>query len=384
MRKICVVISSRANYSSIRSAMSAIAVHPELELVTVAGASSLLPRYGAVADLIRQDGFPIEHQAYMIVEGEIPVTMAMSTGLGMMELANVFTNIKPDAVVSIGDRFETLATAVAAAYMNIPLAHTMGGEVTGTIDESVRHAVTKLAHIHFPANRDAADRIIRMGEDPDTVFSVGCPRIDEVARVLSNPLPELDTLFQAHKGVGPAFDLTEPFLLVSQHPVTTEYGQGRQQIEATLEAIQQLGMNTIMIWPNIDAGSDDISKGIRAFRELHTPPYLHVFINLPIPVYVHLMDRCACLVGNSSSAIREGAFIGVPAVNIGTRQHQRLRGTNIIDTPHSTDAIVNAIKKQIDHGKYPPDHLYGDAKAGPRIANVLATCKPRIQKTICY
>ncbi len=385
MRKIAVFLGSRANYSSIRSAMRAIMDHPQLELITIAGASSLLPRYGQVADLIEQDGFPVHHRVYMIVEGEIPVTMAMSTGLGLMELANIFSNARPDAVIAVGDRFETMSVAVAAAYMNLPLAHTMGGEVTGTIDESVRHAVTKLAHLHFPANQDAADRIIRMGEDPKTVFPVGCPRIDEVARILDDAPPHtLRTLFDTYKGVGGRFDLAQPFLLVSQHPVTTEYGHGRAQMEATLAALDQLGMHTILIWPNIDAGSDDVSKGIRAYRERCNPSFLHVFINLPIPVYVHLMDRCACLVGNSSSAIREGAFIGVPAVNIGSRQNQRQRGANVIDAPHEPDAIVEAIRQQIAHGKYNADHLYGDAQAGPRIAEVLATFEPKIQKTICY
>ena len=160
MRNVCIVVGSRANYASIRSAMHSVQQHPDLKLTTVVGASALLPRFGAVVDRIRDDGFNIDHTYYMIVEGENPATMAKSTGLGLMELANIFDNIKPDVVVTIGDRFETMATAIAAAYMNIPLAHTMGGEVTGTIDESIRHAITKFAHIHFPANDDAAQRLI--------------------------------------------------------------------------------------------------------------------------------------------------------------------------------------------------------------------------------
>ncbi|XAL98218.1 UDP-N-acetylglucosamine 2-epimerase [Phycisphaeraceae bacterium D3-23] len=385
MRKICIVVGSRANYASIRSAMQHVKDHADLELVTVVGASALLPRFGAVVDQIRRDGFGIDHTYYMIVEGENPATMAKSTGLGLMELANIFDNIRPDVVVTIGDRFETMSTAIAAAYMNIPLAHTMGGEVTGTIDESIRHAVTKFAHIHFPANEDAAQRIIKLGEDPSTVYNVGCPRIDEVDRILNDePYEDLNRVFDDFGGVGKTLDLNLPFLLVSQHPVTTEYGDGRRQIGATLDALQKLAMPTVMLWPNIDAGSDDIAKGIRQFRETRAPEFLHVFINLPMHVYVHLMDRCACLIGNSSSAIREGAFIGTPAVNLGSRQVKRQRGKNIIDADHDTDAIVAAVQKQVVHGKYDRDTLYGDGSAGSKIADVLAAAQVNVQKTITY
>lgn len=385
MRKVCIVVGSRANYASIRSAMRHVQDHPGLELVTVVGASALLPRFGAVVDRIRADGFPIDHTYYMIVEGENPATMAKSTGLGLMELANIFDNIKPDVVVTVGDRFETMSTAVAAAYMNIPLAHTMGGEVTGTIDESIRHAITKLAHLHFPANDDAAQRIIKLGEDPATVHNVGCPRIDEVRRILDEePYEDLNRVFDEFGGVGNTLDLNQPFLLVSQHPVTTEYGDGRRQIAATLDALERLAMPTVMLWPNIDAGSDDIAKGIRQFRETRAPGFLHLFINLPMHAYVHLMDRCAVLIGNSSSAIREGAYIGTPAVNLGSRQMKRQRGQNVIDTGHDADAIVAAVRKQLAHGKHGRDTLYGDGTAGRQIADILATATAGVQKTITY
>lgn len=385
MRKICIVIGSRANYASIRSAMRAIQQHDDLELLTVVGASALLPRFGAVVERIKADGFTIDHTFYMIVEGENPATMAKSTGLGLMELANIFDNLKPDCVVTVGDRFETMATAIAAAYMNIPLAHTMGGEVTGTIDESIRHAVTKFAHIHFPANEDAAQRIVKLGEKEELVFNVGCPRIDEVNRIINeNAYSDLSNIFKDFGGVGTPLDLSQPFLLVSQHPVTTQYGQGQQQIQATLDALAELAMPTVMLWPNIDAGSDDIAKGIRQFRETRAADFLHVFINLPMEVYTLLMDRCACMIGNSSSALREGAFIGVPAVNLGNRQHMRQRGRNIIDCEHDANAIVSAINQQLAHGKYPKDTLYGNATAGQQIADVLATTEVDVQKVIAY
>ncbi|NDJ78817.1 MAG: UDP-N-acetylglucosamine 2-epimerase (hydrolyzing) [Chloroflexi bacterium] len=383
MRKVCVVIGSRANYSSIKSAMRAIQEHPDLELQVVAAASALLDRYGSVVDLIEQDGFKPQSRVFMLVEGETPATMAKSTGLGLMELPTIFEQLQPDVVLTVGDRFETMATTLAATYMNIPLAHTMGGEVSGTIDESIRHAVTKFAHIHFPASSDARDRIIKLGERPEDVHLVGCPRIDLVAEVLDRDKNGLGPdLFK--EGVGGVFDLEQPFLMMSQHPVTTEYGAGERQINETLMAIQQIGIPTIALWPNADAGSDDIARGMRKFREHHDDSNIHFFKNLPTDVYISLMARTACLIGNSSSAIREGAFIGTPAVNIGSRQDMRQRGSNVFDVDYDREEIGDAIQQQLDNGRYDSEPVYGDGHAGERIADVLTTCSWKLQKRITY
>jgi len=383
MRKICVVIGSRANYSSIKSAMLAIKEHPDLELQVIAGASAILDRYGSVVNLMEKDGFKINSRLYMLVEGATPATMAKSTGHGLIELPTMFENLKPDIVLTVGDRFETMATTLTATYMNIPLAHTMGGEITGNIDESIRHAITKFANIHFPASKDAKNRIIRMGEDPSTVHLVGCPRIDLVADLIEKDKNGLGPdIF--NEGVGEGFDLHECFVLISQHPVTSEYGCAEEQIHNTLKAVQRLNINTIVLWPNADAGSDDTSRGIRKFRENEGASKFHFFKNLPIDVYISLMRRTKCLVGNSSSAIREGAFIGTPAVNIGNRQTARERGNNVIDVSYDEQSIFNAIQKQIVNGSYKSEHIYGDGSAGKRIADVLASCSVNIQKQNYY
>ncbi|MCW0234944.1 MAG: UDP-N-acetylglucosamine 2-epimerase [Ferrovibrio sp.] len=383
MRKICIVVGSRANYSSIKSVMRAVQAHPDLELQLIAVASALLDRYGKVSDIIEKDGFKISARVNMLIEGETPVTMAKSAGLGLLELPTVLESLQPDVVLTVGDRYETVSTAVAAAYMNIPLAHTMGGEVSGTIDESIRHAITKFAHIHFPATQGAAERIIRLGEHPDTVYMVGCPRVDLVQEILANPVTVRNgRLMQG--GVGDPIDISQPFLLVSQHPVTTEYGRGQDQISATLEAIKAVGLPAIVLWPNADAGSEDIARGIRKWRERGLAQGLHFFKNLPIDTYVELMARTACLVGNSSSGIREGAFIGTPVVNVGSRQDQRERGHNVVNASHTKSDIEKAITDQIKHGKYAPDPLYGDGRSGERIANILATASISIQKHITY
>ena len=394
MRKVCVVVGSRANYSSIKSVMRAVRAHPDLTLQLVVGASALLDRFGSVIEVIEADGFVADAKVTMIVEGETPGTMAKSTGLGLIELPTIFEMLKPDVVVSVGDRFETMATAVAASYMNIPIAHTMGGEISGTIDESIRHAVTKLSHVHFPANQQAADRILRMGEQPDTVHVVGCPRIDLVAEIADAEAKAASTASKAGKawtpdwlereGAGAPITLNEPFLLVSQHPVTTEYGDGERQIVETLMALETLRMTTIMLWPNADAGSDDVSRGMRKFREKHRPEYIRFYKNFPVETYVRLMLNCACAVGNSSAPLREGAYIGVPTVNIGTRQGGRDRAANVMDADTDRDAIVAAVRAQIAHGRYPSDHIYGDGGAGERIANILATTPLRVQKRLSY
>jgi UDP-hydrolysing UDP-N-acetyl-D-glucosamine 2-epimerase len=384
VRKVCVVIGSRANYGSIKSVMRAILAHPDLSLQIIVGASALLDRFGSVVDVIERDGFVADAKVNMIVEGETPVTMAKSTGLGLLELPTLFELLKPDIVITVGDRFETMATAVAGAYMNIPLAHTMGGEVTGTIDESIRHAITKLSHVHFPANQEAADRIIRLGEDPAAVHVVGCPRMDLVAEVTANGGAEIDAEWLEREGVGGHLTLAEPYLLVSQHPVTTEYGQAEQQITETLLALKELAMPAIMLWPNVDAGSEDVSRGMRKFREQHKLDFIRFYKNFPVETYLRLMKSAACVIGNSSSSIREGAFLGTPAVNVGSRQSGRERGPNLVDVPYDRQAIVEAVRRQVAHGRYPPAHIYGDGTAGGRIADVLARTPLHVQKRIQY
>lgn len=381
-KKICVVIGSRANYSSIKSAMRAIQAHSALELQLIVGASAVLDRYGSVVNLIESDGFKPHARVTMLIEGETPATMAKSTGLGLLELPTLFEQLAPDVVLTVGDRFETMATTLAAAYMNIPVAHTMGGEVSGTIDESIRHAVTKFAHIHFPASQGAKERIIRLGELPQHVHMVGCPRIDLVAEILERSTGLNDHLFDL--GVGERFSVDEPFVLVSQHPVTTEYGTGEAQITLTLEAVRERGLAAIVLWPNADAGSDDISRGIRKWRERKLDDRMHFFKNLPIETYVNLMRSTACLIGNSSSGIREGAYIGTPVVNIGTRQHMRDRGDNVIEVGYDRKQISDAIARQVEHGRYPMNPIYGDGTAGSRIAEVLSTEKVDVQKCITY
>ena len=383
-RKICIVIHSRANYGRIKSVMHAINNHAQLELQLLVGSSALLHRFGSVIDIIRRDGFKENAIVHSIVEGETPTTMAKSTGMAIIELATHFENLKPDVVLTVADRFETLATAIATSYMNIPLAHSQGGEVTGSIDESVRHAITKLSHIHFPATQRAKEYILRMGEEKNTVFLTGCPAMDLVAE--SNlTLP--NNFFKLNHGVGDKLTTKKDYMIVLQHPVTTEYGSGFKQIKQTLNAvhkISKIGMQIVWLWPNVDAGSDDISKGIRTFREEEETKNIHFFRNFSPEDYILLLANACCIVGNSSSGLREGAFLGTPCVNIGTRQTGRERAENVIDVDYKASEIEKAIEFQLKHGKYTSSHLVGDGTAGTQIAEILATAKLKIQKQISY
>jgi UDP-hydrolysing UDP-N-acetyl-D-glucosamine 2-epimerase len=378
-RKICVVVASRANYARIKTVLEAVRDHPELELQLVAGASTLLERFGNAVDVIAADGFAPDAMVRFIIEGENPTTMAKSTGLGLLELPTVFEMLQPDVVVTVADRFETISTAIAAAYMNIVVAHTQGGDVSGSIDESVRHAVTKLAHVHFPATELSAKRVIAMGEDPSMVFNVGCPSIDLVAQ--TDLRLGSDTL-EHFGGVGSRIHLAKPFVLMVQHPVTTEYGRGLDQINATIEAVAAIGLQALVFWPNVDAGSEQVAKGLRQFRETGSDRGFHFFRNLPPEVFVRLMAHCACMVGNSSAALREGAYLGTPAVSVGTRQTDRECGRNVSWVDHDRERIADAMRDQIARGPYERDYRFGGGTAGADIAEILAAVRPSIQKRL--
>ncbi len=385
-RRICVYIGGRANYSSAKSILKNISQDYRLELQVLVGAAAVVDRYGDLARTIEDDGFPVSHKFFSLVEGETPLTMTKSAGLGMIEAATALDNLKPDFVLVVGDRYDVLPVAIASAFMNVPLVHTMGGEVTGTIDESIRHAITKLAHIHFAANEDAKKRIIKMGEVPETVFNVGCPRNDLVLETVAKEDSDevLQELFSVNRGVGPDLDLTGDFLLVSQHPVTTEYGNNLSNMRTTLAALGRFRMPTVLLWPNSDAGADEVSRAIRSFREVNRPDWLHVFKDLPAETYIHLLNRTACLIGNSSSGLREGALLGTPVVNIGSRQSSRLVGKNVMSVRNDEAEIESAIKEQLRRGRYEMDTIYGDGSAGSKIADTLAQFIPVIQKKINY
>ncbi|MGD9217229.1 MAG: UDP-N-acetylglucosamine 2-epimerase [Desulfobacteraceae bacterium] len=382
-RKVTVVITARPSYSRIKTALEAIVKHSDLELLLVVAASALLDRYGEAVRVIEKDGFEIVAKVYNVLEGENLNTMARTTGLGIMELANVFGNLKPDCVVTIADRYETMATAVTASFMNIPLVHIQGGEVTGSIDEKVRHAITKLADLHLVSTEKARERVIRMGEVEDRVVVTGCPSIDLAAEVMQSPVMDFDP-YEKYGGVGAKPPIDDGYLVVMQHPVTTEYKLSRKTVIETLYAVRDLGLPTFWFWPNVDAGSDGTSKAIRWFREDYNPFNIHYFKNMEPHDFLRLLYNSMGIVGNSSVAIRECSFLGVPAINIGSRQNSRERGRNVIDVPYKREAIVEGVRFHLNNGRPAGDPLYGDGKAGERIANVIAEQSLSIEKALTF
>lgn len=382
-RKVCAVVTARPSYSRIKTALTAMHEHPDIELQLVIAASALLDRYGTVIRQIESDGFRIDAKVYMVLEGDTPMAMPKTTGIGMIELATVFDRLRPDAVVTVADRFETLATATAAAYMNIPLVHVQGGEISGSIDEKVRHAITKLADVHFTSTELARERVIRMGERPGSVFATGCPSVDLAAEVLESPDLDFDPA-EKYGGVGASIDLSDGYVVVMQHPVTTEFSTARAHVEETLAAVGASGLPALWFWPNVDAGSDGTSEGIRAFREHNRAAPFHFFKNMAPHDFLRLLVNSHGIIGNSSVAIRECAFLGVPAVNIGSRQSGRERGRNVIDVGYDREEIAAAIDKQAGRRRIESDPLYGDGRAGERIADLAASVPLTIDKRLDY
>jgi UDP-hydrolysing UDP-N-acetyl-D-glucosamine 2-epimerase len=377
-RKICVAVLSRANYGRSKTILHQIQSRPELELQVIVGASANVERFGNVAKIIEADGFPISESLHFSVEGDSTLAMVQTCGLGIIQIGAALERLKPDVVVTIADRYETMATSIAATYQNICLAHVQGGEITGSIDESVRHAITKLANIHFPATEKSRENIIRLGEDPRFVHNVGCPSIDilkqyDSTRQLPSPLP----------GVGADIDLAKPYLLVVQHPVTSDYEKASAHVDQTISAVVEIGTQAIWLWPNIDAGADSISKQLRRLREKRPDVPIRFIKNLPVDDYNEILRNAACTLGNSSSFIREGCYLGTPGVIVGNRQNMREHGQNVLFVSPFHKEILLAIRKQLGK-RYPGSALFGRGLAGARIAEILSQQLPATQKVLCY
>ena len=367
-RKICFVITSQIHYARSKLVLAALTARPEVDLQIVLGGSAIVEPFGNVEVLLRADGFEPAAKILMNLGGGTTAAMAKTAGLAALEFTTILENLRPDLVVVRGDRYEILPIAMAAAYLNLPVAHLEGGDLTGTIDDSVRHAVTKLAHLHFVSTAEARARVLQLGESPDYIFQVGAPELELVEK---NSF-RVSEKFINYLGVGDTIKLREPFLLVMQHPVTTEVEEARDQIEETLAAVQAIKIPTIWFWPNADAGTDDISKGIRAFREKHQPVHIRFLKYLPAEQFIGLLKKAACLVGNSSAGIKEASYLGLPTVNIGTRQTGRYRGQHLRDVAHDRRAIARAIAEQIKVGRYPRDDYFYQPNTSQTIAEILA------------
>lgn len=361
--------------------MEALKAHPSIELQVICGGTLVLERFGRAVDVIRRDGFDVTTELFMELEGSTPATMAKSVGLGVIEFTNAFQRLQPEVVVMIGDRYEALGAAIAAAYMNLTLVHIQGGEVSGSIDESARHAISKFAHYHVPSTPRASEYLLRMGERSDSVLTIGCPSSD-IARSLDLTLDNdaLNTV-----GAGAQLDFKSPFLLALFHPTTTEFGGEAAQMQQLLCALNTAQKPTLLLWPNIDAGSDHISKEVRRFRAQNdTSKWLKTMTNLDPETYLKVLANTACAVGNSSSFVRDASYFGTPVVLVGNRQAGRERGEHVWPVAPEAIAIQNAIQAQLAHGRYSPSTLYGDGFVAPMVADKVAKLELRTQKQLSY
>jgi UDP-hydrolysing UDP-N-acetyl-D-glucosamine 2-epimerase len=309
--------------------------------------------------------------------------MTRAAGRCVLAMQAVIERQRPDWVLIVADRYEALAIAQAALCMNVRIAHLEGGEVSGSIDERIRHAITKLAHLHFPANDEAAVRIARMGEPLDLIVTVGTPSLDLIAGMDLADLAPAAGFLAAHAHGRPV-DLAGDFVVVSHHPVVTEVAAAPAHFALLADTVRALRLPAVWVLPNLDAGADAAARPVEALLADPAAPPVRRIGSLPVAHYAALLANARCLIGNSSSGLREGAFLGVPAVNIGSRQTGRQRGPNVTDVGYDAAAILAAARAQIAHGRYPRDTLYGDGKAGPKIAAALAAAWPPIDKTIAY
>ena len=368
-RKICFPVMNRIHYARQKYLLNRLNKHPQVELQLVVGGSLLLEKYGQqFLPSIQREGFPIKEMLFNVVEGGNHITMAKTAALTGLEFANSIYKLNPDIVLIRGDRFEQLAIAMVAAYMNKTVAHIEGGDLSGTIDESVRHAITKLAHIHFATNDDSRKRVIRMGENPQLVFNVGSPDVEFAARIRKQLNPRVVNAI----GTGHLIDFKRPFIVVMHHPVTTE-SKNREHSEILLKTVDGLNIQAIWFWPNSDAGTSEIAKAIRVYRESGKIKNnkIHFMTDVLPDDFIALLKASKLLVGNSSAGIKECSYLGLPVVNIGSRQNQRLRAANVLDVDFKAGALSQAVRKQLRHGPYPRSNIYFKPDTSKKIVELL-------------
>lgn len=380
-RKIAVVTGTRAEYGILYPVLKAIQAKPDLRLLLIVTGMHLSHEFGYTVKEIGKDGFKISAKVDMLLSSDSPGAMAKSIGLGIIGMAQAWEQLEPDIILVLGDRAEPLAASITGAYMNIPVAHIHGGDVCGNIDDPARHAITKFAHVHFPATIKSKQRIINMGEDEWRVHQVGSPALDVI---LNEPLLSAKALAKELD-----LNLSQPLILLIQHSVTTQADKAPKQMRKTLEAVAEVGYPTVLIYPNSDAGG---RKMIEVIKEYENYPFIKTFKSLPRREYLSLVKAASVMVGNSSSGIIEAPSFGLPVVNIGTRQEGRERGNNIIDAGYVKQEIIQAIEKALSDKEFlavvrKRENPYGDGRASPRIADTLSGIEitPQLlQKKITY
>lgn len=369
-RLVLGITGIRSEYDIMSSVFRAISGRQELDLQLLVTGAHLSEAFGHTIDQIRADGFEVVDEVESLVNGDRASSRVKGLAIQLQGLVQAVSRIKPDILLVLGDREEAMTTALVGAYMNIPVAHVCGGDrVIGNVDDQVRHAVTKLAHLHFVTNEESRQRVLRLGEQPFRVFDVGNPGLDRLIDV-----PVIDCA-QLSERLGFPLAEGEPFVLLIQHVISTEADQGYAQMKASLEAIRELGVKTILSFPNSDAGGQQI---VRAIREYEGLPFLYAAKSIPRLEFVNLMRRAACMLGNSSAGILEAPLLKLPVINVGNRQKGRLHAENVQFVAHDKDRIIEALRLAIFDAGYRRKvaqcaNPYGDGKSSARIAEILAS-----------
>ena len=371
MKKIVFVLTSRGNYAKLKNLIKIFLASKKYRVHIIIGGSLVLDKYSKIIQKELIKNFKFKESIFFHVEGENNLTMIKSCALALNELGIIFNKIRPNFVFVLADRFETISIAIAASFLNIKLIHIEGGENSGSIDDKIRNAVSNFSDYHFPCTNQSAKRLINMGFMKSKVLNVGATSFDEFVKLDLNDISFFNSI-QKTTGVGKKIHLKKKqYLIIVQHPVTTEYDENLKNINKTISAIQKLKFPMIWLWPNMDAGSDGTSKGIRTFREKVNPDNIHFFKSLSIEYFAPLLKNSCCIVGNSSTGLREASFLGVPCVNIGTRQINREQARNVINVDYDAEEIYQAIKKQIRKKTTQISKLYGDGKASQKIFNFI-------------
>lgn len=371
MKKIVFVLTSRGNYAKLKNLIKIFLASKKYRVHIIIGGSLVLDKYSKIIQKELIKNFKFKESIFFHVEGENNLTMIKSCALALNELGIIFNKIRPNFVFVLADRFETISIAIAASFLNIKLIHIEGGENSGSIDDKIRNAVSNFSDYHFPCTNLSAKRLINMGFMKSKVLNVGATSFDEFVKLDLNDISFFNSI-QKTTGVGKKIHLKKKqYLIIVQHPVTTEYEENLKNINKTISAIQKLKFPMIWLWPNMDAGSDGTSKGIRTFREKVNPDNIHFFKSLSIEYFAPLLKNSCCIVGNSSTGLREASFLGVPCVNIGTRQINREQARNVINVDYDAEEIYQAIKKQIRKKTTQISKLYGDGKASQKIFNFI-------------
>ena len=381
MRKICVITGTRANYGRLKTVMNAIIEHPELQLKLIVTGMHLVQEYGYTVSEIEKDGYYIDARVDMHLSNDTGSGMCKSLGLGLIGMTQAIEQINPDMILILGDRDEDLAGAIIGAHMNIPVAHIHGGEVTGTIDESIRHATTKFSHIHFAATEDSKERLLKLGELSEYIFNVGSPGLDSI---LNKEYKTKEQIFNKFK-----LDESKKLIIVAQHPVTTQREEAAYQMEQTMEAVREIGEQTILIYPNSDAGGRDMISIISKYESLD---FIHTYRNINFEDYLNLLKYADLMIGNSSSGIMEAPSYKLPVINLGVRQNGRQQADNILNVEHDKNLIKDAIEKSLYDNEFINQvnnciNPYGDGKTGKRMADILSKIEINnklTQKKISY